>query len=218
MDLSHPFRVVGPTLDGDVLAVLARGSIALTGREIARRSGASQDGVRIALDRLVRQGIVRREQAGRAHQFVLNRDHLAAEAIQQLADVRTKLIHHLRALVQTWRVKPVVALLFGSVARDEAGAESDLDVLLVRPAAVHADEPRWRAQLETLQERATMWTGNEARVLEYGHKEYERLRKREPTLTAAATEGIDLKREPRRAIGKWRAAGSARRGSSSTRR
>ena len=37
MDLARPLAVVAPTLDADVLGVLAAGDVSLTGREIQRR-------------------------------------------------------------------------------------------------------------------------------------------------------------------------------------
>ena len=52
MDLSRPMRVVTPTLDGDVLVVLAGTDAPLTGRQVHTVLGrASETGVRMALER-----------------------------------------------------------------------------------------------------------------------------------------------------------------------
>src|SRR5688572_3786751 len=119
MNLSRPFRVVGPAIDGDILEVLAAGEVTLTGREIARRASASQEGTRQALGRLVKQGVLRQEQAGRAYQYRLNRAHLAARWIEGLASMRLGLLSELRALLGQWKPSPHMARLFGSVARGE---------------------------------------------------------------------------------------------------
>jgi hypothetical protein len=62
-------------------------------------------------------------------------------------------------------------LLFGSVARGEAGAESDLDLLVVRDARTDEDAPGWCEQLANLERDATAWSGNAARIVEYGEED-----------------------------------------------
>lgn len=190
MDLRHPLSVVTPTVDGDVLAILARADKAFSGREVQRAiPGASQSSVLRALKRLERQGIVRSERAAPAILFRLNRQHLAAPMIEALASLRLQLIERLRETIEGWGIAPVVAVLFGSAARGEADEESDLDILLVRPGNVDADEDRWREQVADLEESATAWTGNDARVLEYGEAE---LTVSERVVQDAAREGILL--------------------------
>ncbi|MBK7624108.1 MAG: hypothetical protein IPJ14_15950 [Kineosporiaceae bacterium] len=80
MEISRPMRIITAALDGDLLAVLARADHAFTGRQLARLAGASSEGARQALARLVVQGIVQREPAGAAQMYRLNREHLAAPA------------------------------------------------------------------------------------------------------------------------------------------
>jgi predicted nucleotidyltransferase len=169
MDFRHPLSIITPTLDGDVLAVLAGAEEEFTGRRIHRLLGhGSEHGVRKAADRLVDQGIVVRRQAGQAKLYGLNRDHLAASCIESLASLRAELIRRLRERVAAWRPPPHTVIIFGSVARAEARVESDLDLLVVRPAQIDEDEPRWQQQLADLERDATAWTGNEARIIEYG--------------------------------------------------
>lgn len=169
MDFRRPLSVVTPTLDGDVLGVLAGADEAFTGRRIHRVLGrGSEEGVRKAADRLVEQGIVTRRQAGRANLYELNRSHLAAGPIEQLAGLRLELVESLRVLVDGWDVSPAFAFIFGSVARSEAGPDSDIDLFVVRPPIPDEEERDWQDQLADLEVKATAWTGNEAHVVEYG--------------------------------------------------
>ena len=193
MDFRRPLRVVTPTLDGDVLAVLAAADVELTGRELHRlvRHG-SEMGVRKAADRLVEQGIVRRTRVGRAHLYRLNREHIAAPGVEGLATIREQLITQLRGEFGRWRPAPVVAMLFGSVARAEAGLGSDLDVLIVRPATVDPDDAGWRDRVARFEELATRWTGNDTRVLEYDEKEL-RDATAEPVFRDIVEHGIELR-------------------------
>lgn len=50
--------------------------------------------------------------------------------------------------------------MFGSVARQDAGPHSDIDILVVRPATMVADDPGRQLQLRALEEDAARWTGN----------------------------------------------------------
>lgn len=172
MDFQRPLSVVAPTLDGDVLGVLAGADEEFTGRRIHRVLGrGSEHGVRKAADRLVEQGIVSRRQAGQAKLYSLNRSHLAAPYVEGLGSLRAQLIERLKDAVAEWKKPPLVLFLFGSVARGEAGNESDLDLFVVRPLDVKEESPRWQEQIAELESDATVWTGNEARVIEYGKRD-----------------------------------------------
>jgi predicted nucleotidyltransferase len=190
MDFAHPLRVVSPTLDGDVLAVLAGAEEEFSGRRIHRLiARGSEPGVRKAVERLVEQGIVLKRRAGRANLYRLNREHLSAEAIESLAGARWRLIAWLRETIALWEVAPRCAALFGSVARGHAGADSDLDLLVVRSLEVEEDSTAWSGQLASLERSTTMKTGNDARIVELGERELSRAR---PLLENVLEEGVEL--------------------------
>lgn len=192
MDFSRPLQTVTPTLDGDVLGVLVRGEVEMSGREIQRVAGhGSAQGIRNAADRLVSQGVLRRRSVGGAHLYSLNRDHLAAAWIEGLAGMTSQLLDRLRSEIASWRTRPVAVLLFGSAATGTATPESDFDLLVVRTGSCDAEAPDWRAQLAGLEERATAWSGNDARILEYGQGEISSAGA-EAVLRDALTNGIVL--------------------------
>lgn len=172
MDFKRPLAVVTPTLDGDVLAALARARASFTGREVHRLVGrASEEGIRKALRRLVRQGIVVAQPAGRAILYEFNREHIAARHIEGLANLLQSIIDQTTLVVGEWDPPPAIVALFGSVAEGTAGPESDLDLLVVRPDGLDVDAPEWRGQVDDLCERLTRSTGNDARLLEFGLEE-----------------------------------------------
>lgn len=194
MELQHPLAVITPTVDGDVLTVLARAEATFTGREVHRLVGRySEAGVRNVLTRLAEQGVVLVERAGPSYLYRLNRDHLAAPHIVALAGLRAALLARLRDRLAGWDPPPVFAALFGSAARGDMQPHSDIDVLIVRPDDVGPDDRRWTDQLDMLIGDVTRWTGNDTRPLEYGDTEACRaLRARHPVLEAIRTEGIRL--------------------------
>lgn len=190
MDFAHPLRVVSPTLDGDVLVVLAGADEEFSGRRIHRLVGhGSEPGVRKAVERLVDQGIVLRRQAGQAKLYRLNREHVCAEAVELLVEARSQLVAWLQEAIASWQVVPCSAAVFGSVARSKAGPDSDLDLLVVRPSHVDEEDATWQGQLGVLQRSATAWTGNDTRIVELGEGE---LAQAEPLLSEVVRDGIEL--------------------------
>lgn len=161
MDLAQPLSSLIPSIDADVLTVLARTEAPLTGRRVAAlaRRG-SQPAVQAILDRLVDHGIVLAQPAGPSVLYTLNRDHLLADAVLFAVAARETLLARLREQIDDWPVAAVHTSLFGSAARGEAGPESDLDILVVRRDDVTGDDPAWAAQLADLERLVVSWTGN----------------------------------------------------------
>ena len=194
MDLAFPHSAVSLTLEGDVLVVLAGTTRPLTGREVARlaRRG-TPPAVAATLNRLVRQGLVHREEVGSAFLHTLNRDHLAAPAVLALAGLRTELLERLRAAVGDWEIQPVSAALFGSAARGDGDVDSDIDLLVVRPAWVDEEDQGWRTQMVRLADQVHAWTGNHASLIEVAEQDVPALlHARPPVLESLRPEAISL--------------------------
>ena len=190
MELNHPLATITPTLDGDVLAVLAQHEVTFTTGQLHRvLTRYSEEGIRKVLGRLTRQGVVTSERVGNAYSYRLNRDHLAAGPIVALAHLLRTLLDTLEKRFESWSYPPVYAAVFGSAARGTMTADSDLDLLLVR-----ADETpltSWEAQVHALAAIVTRWTGNDARTLEYTVSEL-RLARSEPVLRDVLEEGLTV--------------------------
>jgi predicted nucleotidyltransferase len=201
MDVSKPFTAISPGVDADVLVVLAGSTKPRSGRELARRAGRSNTGVQHVLDRLVEHGLVNREEVGRTFLYELNRDHLLAPTVEQMAGARAELVHRLRDAIDGWEVPPVHASLFGSAARGDGDASSDIDLLVVRPADIDPDDAGWRSQLDELADLVRRWTGNNAGIAEVSEGELPRLRKdRPPVVEEVSEDAVDLAGEATRKL------------------
>jgi predicted nucleotidyltransferase len=186
MDVAHPYKSVSPTLDGDVLRVLARTTGVLTGREVAALTGRrSHSGVLGALNRLTEHGLVDRVEMNRAYLFTLNREHLAAPAVELLMEMRAELLRRIRGVLDSWEIAPANVSMFGSAARGDGGTASDIDLLVIRPGGVDDDNTTWRTQLADLKDQIRRWTGNYAQIVELADEEFDQLRGDDRAIVAA---------------------------------
>ena len=114
-------------------------------------------------------GVVSSQRAGRTHGYRLNTEHLAARPIAMLADLHGELISRLRRNFDEWVEPPVYAALFGSTARGDMTATSDIDLFIVHRDTAELDD--FQQQVDDLSARVTRWTGNDTRPLTYAATE-----------------------------------------------
>lgn len=168
MDVSNPIADVVPSAHGPVLVVLASTSTPLTGRAIAEltRPRVSQPRVARILADLTEAGLVDRVQAGSASLFTLNREHLAARAVEDLATLRSQLWDRIATHAARWTHPPEAIIVYGSTARGDGGTASDVDLLVVRPASADQDDADWQRDVTALGMAVPRWTGNPCEILD----------------------------------------------------
>ncbi|HEX2785308.1 MAG TPA: nucleotidyltransferase domain-containing protein [Ilumatobacteraceae bacterium] len=190
MYLNHPIEALASPDKARVLTVLCRAGLPLSGRMIASLTGSvSQPTVSRLLATFARSGLVLRVPGG----YEINREHLAYRAVEALLDSRDELRRRVGKAVATWSDEPVAVVLFGSTARGEAGRSSDVDLLIVRPLDVAADDPQWAQAVATLAEQVQLWTGSACDVLEYDPAELEQLTGGgDPLVDALLRDGVTL--------------------------
>ena len=195
MQTQHPLAVITPTLDGDVLAVLAAADAPHTVGGIQKLlGGRSHEGIKKVLVRLTAQGTVTAQQVSNVVSYRLNREHLAAEHIIALADLRSALMDRVRAHLVSWPTPPVWAALFGSAARGRMQPDSDIDLFLVDPAI---DAQRWDVLVDQLSREVSRWTGNDARVLSMTEADVRGSAiTRDPILQSLLDEALTISGEP----------------------
>jgi predicted nucleotidyltransferase len=188
--LSAPLETLVAPDRARVLTVLVRAGQPLSGRTIATLTGSvSQPTVARLLRSLTHDGLVRRVPGG----YELNREHLAYGAVELLLDAPSLLARRIAAEVSTWGHPPVTVALFGSTARGHAGPDSDVDLLVVRPSEIDADDEVWAACVATLTERVHDWTGAPCEILEYDPDELAVLdRAGDPLVEAILRDGVTL--------------------------
>ncbi|WP_445442107.1 nucleotidyltransferase family protein [Clavibacter sp. km1a] len=159
---------VGADLFGDadaaVLRVLAAQGRAVSGREVARLSGRNQSSARRALGRWAAVGLVHGEASAHATLFSINRAHVLWEPIERILASPARLEHAIADLVRKRTDGRATVAVYGSVARGDSHADSDIDLVLVAADDMDADEvERLRDDLTGTVERLT---GNAVQVIE----------------------------------------------------
>ena len=188
MDLSNPTRSVAPTLDMPALACLSRQDRPWTTREVADATGSTTTGARLTLERLVRNGLVIRSQIGRVRGYQFNAEHVMAGPIRELVNAQAILRRRITDQVAAWPISAELLVLFGSTARDEADADSDVDLLLLHAELDRAEQDAWQEQIDDLKRSIHIWSGNDSDVLSFTIAEWSEHRRRTDPITRTVTE------------------------------
>jgi predicted nucleotidyltransferase len=161
VDLSLPLRSLVPSLDSDVLAVLAGTESALGATQVARLSArGSRQGVSVVLDRLAEHGLVLAHPTNKGHAYQLNREHLLAPVLLAALEVRGRAVELLGEQTGALFPPALHVSVFGSFARGQGDAGSNIDLLVVVPDGHDSHAQAWVAQLQQVQDRVLAATGN----------------------------------------------------------
>jgi predicted nucleotidyltransferase len=191
MDFARPIEAVVPGVQGRVLAVLAETTAELNLRTIARLSGVSLAQVSRVLPGLVGLGLVERREAPPSSLFRLVPEHVAAGPLVALARGRDGVVEEMGRVAAALPVVPVSVIVFGSFARGEADAASDIDTVFVRPVGVDESDEAWADSVEQWRSQIHRISGNPVEVLEVGSEVVgARLSSRQPVWRDIRREGI----------------------------
>jgi predicted nucleotidyltransferase len=178
VDYTRPIEAIVPGVQGRVLAVLCRNHSEMTIRTVARLAGVSAQQCSVVVAELVRLGLVSRREAGPSSLVALDRGNEAARMVAELGDLMSRVVARLTEAAERISPPPASVTMFGSFARGEAHAESDVDVLAVRARGVEPDDGGWVDSLGEWAERARHVTGNVVNMVVLGEDEVPSLLRR----------------------------------------
>lgn len=185
MRFGEPFGGLLPGAPGAVLAALLRTGTPLTGRQVYGlvRDQHSLWSVQQALASLAGLGLVTSQEVGRATVHATNEGHYAIQPLRVLLDP----VAALRETVQE-AVGPgaEAVILFGSVARGDATADSDVDLAVLAG-------PDWDGRSE-LEDAVRTRLGNACDVLVFTPDEFRRHASSgdEPVVSEILADGVPL--------------------------
>jgi uncharacterized protein len=105
-------------------------------RQIARQVDASIGTVQRELENLSKVGLIVRNSAGNLVFYQANRDALIFPEMRALVNKTFGVFSVLRSALQFLSKRIVVAFVYGSVAREEDTAQSDIDLMVVGDATL----------------------------------------------------------------------------------
>jgi len=171
MDFTRPIEAIVPGVQGRVLAVLTETTAELNLRTIARLAGVSVAQASRVLPHLVELGLVERREVPPSSLFRLVPEHVVAGPLLRIARARDGMLEAMERTAGDLPVLPTSVIVFGSFARGEADAHSDIDTILVRPAGVDEADEAWSASVEQWSSTVSRVSGNRVEVLEVGADE-----------------------------------------------
>jgi predicted nucleotidyltransferase/DNA-binding transcriptional ArsR family regulator len=137
-------HLLGDPVKIRVYSMLQRHPEGLTGRGLGALVQTSPFKINRVLQELVRHGVVTEKVIGRAHQYRLNQEHIFVKEV--LPTVLTFGNESLTSLgqyiMQKLSPKPLSVILYGSIARGDENADSDIDLFLIY--AAHHDPGKLR--------------------------------------------------------------------------
>jgi DNA-binding Lrp family transcriptional regulator len=130
VDHARPIPILFPGVRGAILDVLTRVETGLTIRQLAERAGVSHPQAARHVRDLETLGVIAREHVGRSHRITLT-DSMTADLLRRLTRQRDEVIRQMRVAAAQLTPAPSAMVVFGSFARGDDHAGSDLDVLVV---------------------------------------------------------------------------------------
>ncbi|MCA1674030.1 MAG: nucleotidyltransferase domain-containing protein [Actinobacteria bacterium] len=195
VDYRKPVEALIPGAQGRILGVLARAGAPLNLRTLARLAGISPGQASRVLPRLVELGVVQRTEVPPSALFELPKQNFAAELVRDLVDAHGALLQEMRRTAAKLRPAPASMVLFGSAATGDAGAGSDIDVLVVRPA--DAADDAWTTAVMRWVAHIREFSGNPVNVLEEEERDIPRLlRSRRSLWDSIRSQGVLLAGKP----------------------
>lgn len=194
MDLIRPVEALIPGAQGRLLGVLARTDRWLNLRTLADLAKVHPSQASRVLPRLGKLGVVERTEAPPSALFRLHRGSLVGGLVIELAQIRTALLREMQESASALaHPPPTNVTVFGSLTRHEASAESDLDVLFVRPMSVAEDDDAWIEGLQSWVALTEERAGNSVNIIEASEAEIaELLTSGRPPWNAMRRDGVVL--------------------------
>ncbi len=174
MDLSRPIEAVIPGVRGRLLGALICSGRELSTADAARLSDVSAPQASRVLAQLVELGVVERRDVPPAVIYRPVPGNAVIAMLRELCVLRNRVIEFAKQSASQIAPVPVRLSAFGSVARGTSDAESDIDIVAVRPSGADEDDSwveslgRWSAGLEA-------FSGSRLKVLEIGNDEWRAL-------------------------------------------
>jgi predicted nucleotidyltransferase len=168
MNLTEPgYDFIGKS-EAPLLRTLASTTSSMSGNQLVRVAGLKYNGGHVlTLRKLVKLGIITTDPRLAANYYSINREHILWSAIETILFAKE---NALKTIKENLEVVPILAsaasvALFGSVARGDSTADSDIDVFALLPKNNTISDEEYAA-LQTAVDRIHALTGNIVNIMD----------------------------------------------------
>lgn len=172
MDLSRPIEALIPGAQGLLLSALVCAGRELNTRTAAEIAGVSAPHASRVLAHLVALGLVERRDVPPVALYSIASDSAAGRLLDNMCNLRAEVFAEMASAAEKMKPRPIEVVVFGSVARGESDAQSDIDVLLVAPEGV-LDTDQWTASVIDWTEHLSRFAGSSLEILEIDELEWQ---------------------------------------------
>lgn len=154
-------KILGQASKIKILRFLVNSQAQLNGREIAKNVGLSHVNVHTALKDLSKHGIVNMRSIGKSLVYWLNEDHLLVkDVLRPMFEKEANIAQLISKVIvkKSKRPLPLAMILFGSLAKENALPDSDIDIVLVYPN--HKKRTLINRELVEAERKITLLCGN----------------------------------------------------------
>jgi predicted nucleotidyltransferase len=191
VDYTRPVQALIPGAQGQILGVLAETTAQLNLTTLSRLAGVSLAQASRVLPELVHLGLVERVEAPPSALFRLMDESLAGRLVRSMTELRLAALGAIGDFSALQKSRPELVIAFGSFARGQADADSDLDIVIVRPADVEDSDSAWAESIVSLSQDIARALGNPVNILEVGANDLERrLMSRSEVWRSIRSEGV----------------------------
>lgn len=191
VDYTRPVQALIPGAQGQILGVLAETTARLNLTTLSRLAGVSLAQASRVLPELIHLGLVERVEAPPSALFRLIDENLVGRLVRSMTDLRHLALRAVGDCSALQKPRPELVIVFGSFARGEADADSDLDLVIVRPGDIDGDDSAWAEAIVSLNQVLRRALGNPVNILEVGAKDLERrLKSRRELWKSIRADGI----------------------------
>ncbi|MFH1359901.1 MAG: nucleotidyltransferase domain-containing protein [Candidatus Omnitrophota bacterium] len=181
MLLNRPLDdIFGQTSKVKILRFLINVQAQMNGREIAKNIGISHVKAHTALKDLTSHGIVNMRSLGNSLVYWLNEEHfLVKEIIRPAFEKESHVFEHIARIIlrAIKSIRPLSIILFGSFAKGNASADSDIDMAIIAPYPT--DKALLARQLSKAEKKITVLFGNHLACSSFRIDEFQRKLKKE---------------------------------------
>ena len=162
MNLTEPgYDFIGKS-EAPILRALARTTSSMSGNQLIKVAGLKYNGGHVlTLRKLVKLGILLEDSRLAANYYTINREHILWPAIEIILHSGDNINDRIKEILQQAPIlqTAVSVALFGSVARRESNADSDIDLIIIIPGTQKLTDEEYD-QVEQATGRIRQLTGN----------------------------------------------------------